>query len=188
MEKLSDLEQQRRIKLERIMERGIVPYPSRVRRSHTVAEASLEFETGEPESEISLVGRLRSTRVMGKSTFAHIEDGSGRVQIYLRRDTLGEEAYEFFRRDFDIGDFIGVTGHLFRTRTGEITLQVADFKLLAKSLHPLPEKWHGLKDVETRYRQRAAPFPGPARIPGSGDPRSAAHLRRSGGQALCHPS
>jgi lysyl-tRNA synthetase class 2 len=95
-----------------------------------------------------------SIRVMGKSTFAHIEDGSGRIQIYLRQDTLGEEGYEFFKRDFDIGDFIGVTGQLFRTRTGEVTLQVSDFKMLAKSLHPLPEKWHGLKDVETRYRQR----------------------------------
>jgi lysyl-tRNA synthetase class 2 len=154
MEELSDLTKQRHIKLERIKERGIDPYPPRVQRSHTAAEAILEFEAGEPEREISLVGRLMSIRVMGKSTFAHIEDGSGRVQIYLRRDTLGEEAYEFFRRDFDIGDFIGATGHLFRTRSGEITLQVGDFKLLAKSLHPLPEKWHGLKDVEIRYRQR----------------------------------
>jgi lysyl-tRNA synthetase class 2 len=154
MEKLSDLERQRHVKLERIKERGIAPYPPRVQRSHTTAEAILEFETSEPGSEISLVGRLRSIRVMGKSTFAHIEDGSGRIQIYLRRDTLGEEAYEFFKRDFDIGDFIGVTGQLFRTRTGEVTLQVGGFKLLAKSLRPLPEKWHGLKDVETRYRQR----------------------------------
>jgi lysyl-tRNA synthetase class 2 len=154
MEKLSDLERQRRIKLERLRERGIDPYPPRIQRTHTAAEAILEFEAGEPEREISLVGRLMSIRVMGKSTFAHIEDGSGRVQIYLRRDTLGEEAYEFFRRDFDIGDFIGATGRLFRTRSGEITLHVNDFRLLAKSLHPLPEKWHGLKDVETRYRQR----------------------------------
>lgn len=154
MEKLSDLERQRYIKLERIRETGIVPYPPRVQRSHTAAEAILEFETGEPEREISLAGRLMSVRVMGKSTFAHIEDGSGRIQIYLRRDTLGEEAYEFFKQDFDIGDFIEVTGDLFRTRSGEVTLQVGGFKMLAKSLHPLPEKWHGLKDVETRYRQR----------------------------------
>jgi lysyl-tRNA synthetase class 2 len=154
MEQLSDLERQRRIKLEKIRERGVDPYPPRVQRTHTAAEAVREFETGEPEGEISLVGRLRSIRVMGRSTFAHIEDGGGRIQIYLRQDTLGEGAYEFFKRDFDIGDFIGVTGDLFRTRTGETTLQVKDFKMLAKSLHPLPEKWHGLKDVETRYRQR----------------------------------
>jgi lysyl-tRNA synthetase class 2 len=154
MEKLSDLERQRRIKLKRIKERGIDPYPPRVQRSHTAAEAILEFETNKPQREISLVGRLMSIRVMGKSTFAHIEDGSGRIQIYLRQDILGEEAYKFFKRDFDIGDFIGVTGYLFRTRTDEITLQANEFKMLAKSLHPLPEKWHGLKDVETRYRQR----------------------------------
>jgi len=154
MEKLGDLERQRHVKLERIKERGIAPYPPRVQRSHTAAEALQGFEAGEPEREISLVGRLMSIRVMGKSTFAHIEDGSGRIQIYLRQDTLGEEAYEFFKQDFDIGDFVGATGRLFRTRTGEVTLQVGDFKLLAKSLHPLPDKWHGLKDVETRYRQR----------------------------------
>ena len=154
MEKLSDLEKQRYLKLERIKARGIDPYPPRVRRTHTAAEAISEFEAGKSAGEISLAGRLMSVRVMGKSTFAHIEDGSGRIQIYLRQDSLGEEAYEFFKRDFDIGDFIGVTGELFRTRTGEITLHVNDFRMLAKSLHPLPEKWHGLKDVETRYRQR----------------------------------
>lgn len=154
MEQLSDLERQRRIKLERIRERGIDPYPPRVERSHTAAEALRDFESGQPEPDISLAGRLRSIRVMGKSTFAHIEDGSGRIQVYLRQDTLGEEDYEYFKQDFDIGDFIGVTGELFRTRTGEVTLKVQDFKMLAKSLHPLPEKWHGLKDVETRYRQR----------------------------------
>ncbi|MGA9349792.1 MAG: lysine--tRNA ligase [Anaerolineae bacterium] len=154
MEKLSDLERQRHIKLERIRERGVDPYPPRVQRTHTAAEAILELETDKPQRELSLVGRLMSIRVMGKSAFAHIEDGSGRIQIYLRQDTLGEEAYEFFRRDFDIGDFIGVTGQLFRTRTGEVTLHARDFNMLAKSLHPLPEKWHGLKDVETRYRQR----------------------------------
>jgi lysyl-tRNA synthetase class 2 len=154
MEKLSDLERQRYIKLARIRERGIDPYPPRAKRSHTAAKAIQDFEAGRIEGEISLAGRLMSIRVMGKSTFAHIEDGSGRIQIYLRENDLGEEAYEYFKRDFDIGDFIGVTGQLFRTRTGEITLQVSNFSLLAKSLHPLPEKWHGLKDVEIRYRQR----------------------------------
>ena len=91
---------------------------------------------------------------MGRSSFAHIQDGSGKIQLYLRQDVLGKEAYEHFRRDFDIGDFIQATGHLFRTRAGEISLWVEQFRILAKSLHPLPEKWHGLKDVETRYRQR----------------------------------
>jgi lysyl-tRNA synthetase class 2 len=95
-----------------------------------------------------------SIRVMGRSTFAHIEDGSGRIQIYLRQNVLGEEEYEFFKGDFDIGDFIGVEGHLFRTRSGEVTVEAQRFYMLAKSLKPLPEKWHGLRDVETRYRQR----------------------------------
>jgi lysyl-tRNA synthetase class 2 len=153
---LSALLQQRLRKLERLRERGIVPYPPRVVRTHTAAQALAEFGTDEGigEKEISLAGRLMSVRVMGRATFAHIADGSGRIQIYLRQDVLGPEEYDLFRRDFDIGDFIGVTGHLFRTRTGEITLQVKAFTMLAKSLHPLPEKWHGLRDVEIRYRQR----------------------------------
>ncbi len=155
-EQLSDLEQQRRVKLERIRERGIDPYPPRVQRTHTVAEVLAAFEAAEREttSTFKLAGRLISVRVMGRSTFCHIADGSGRIQIYLRQDTLGQEAYEFFKRDFDIGDIIGVEGTLFRTRTGEVTVHVQDFAMLAKALHPLPEKWHGLRDVETRYRQR----------------------------------
>ena len=91
---------------------------------------------------------------MGKSTFAHIQDGSGRIQVYFKQDDLGEEAYEAFRHDFDLGDFVGVKGYLFRTRSGEVTVHAQAYQLLAKSLHPLPEKWHGLKDVETRYRRR----------------------------------
>ncbi len=155
-EQLSDLEQQRRVKLERIRERGIDPYPPRVQRTHTVAEVLAAFEAAEREttSTFKLAGRLISVRVMGRSTFCHIADGSGRIQIYLRQDTLGQEAYEFFKRDFDIGDIIGVEGTLFRTRTGEVTVHVQHFAMLAKALHPLPEKWHGLRDVETRYRQR----------------------------------
>ncbi|MFQ6015417.1 MAG: lysine--tRNA ligase [Anaerolineae bacterium] len=156
MEKLSDLERQRRLKLNRILEKGVDPYPARAERTHTTAEAINAFESGEGTSgeRVSLAGRVVSVRVMGKSTFAHIADGSGRIQINLRHDTLGGEKYDHFRRDFDIGDFISAVGTLFQTRTGEITLQVEDFTMLAKSLRPLPEKWHGLRDVETRYRQR----------------------------------
>jgi len=154
----SDQVQQRMLKLERIRERGIEPYPARASRSHTAAEASAAFEkaetSGADSPRVQVTGRLRAIRVMGKSTFAHIEDGSGRIQIYLKQDNLGEDAYEFFKREFDLGDFIGVEGTLFRTRTGEVTIQVQSFELLTKTLHPLPEKWHGLKDVETRYRRR----------------------------------
>lgn len=156
MAELSDLERQRHLKLQRIRERGIEPYPPRVGRTHTTAQARAALEEAQ-EGEapaVKVVGRLISMRVMGRSTFAHIEDGSGRIQIYLRQNVLGEEEYEFFKRDFDIGDFVGVEGRLFRTRTGEVTVEVQRFSMLTKSLKPLPEKWHGLRDVETRYRQR----------------------------------
>ena len=155
---LSDLEQQRLAKLKLIRQRGIDPYPPRVRRTHTAQQAIAAFQAaGEADEQtVSVVGRLMSVRVMGRSTFAHIADGSGQLQIYLRRDDVGQEAYEFFKRDFDLGDFVGVTGTLFRTRTGEITVRVRSFEMLSKSLHPMPEKWHGLKDVETRYRHRYA--------------------------------
>jgi lysyl-tRNA synthetase class 2 len=158
LEDLSDQVQQRMLKLQRLRERGIRPYPARARRSHTAAEAIAAFEEAEAAGgdspAVQVTGRLRAIRVMGKSTFAHIEDGSGRIQIYFKRDDLGEEAYETFKRDFDLGDFIGVEGPLFRTRTGEVTVRVQSYQMLAKALHPLPEKWHGLKDVETRYRRR----------------------------------
>jgi lysyl-tRNA synthetase class 2 len=156
MAEFSELERQRHLKLQRILERGIDPYPPRVERTHTIAQALTAFEEAqEGESPtVKVVGRLMSIRVMGRSTFAHIEDGSGQIQIYLRQNVLGEEGYEFFKRDFDIGDFVGVEGRLFSTRTGEVTVEVRRFCMLAKSLKPLPEKWHGLRDVETRYRQR----------------------------------
>lgn len=159
-ERLIEQQEQRRRKLARLREAGIDPYPARARRTHTCAEASALVNTldGEQMSEesVSVVGRLMSMRVMGKATFAHIQDGSGRLQIYARVDNLAPGQYDCFRRDLDIGDFIGVTGPVFRTRTGEATVQVREFQILAKSLHPLPEKWHGLRDVELRYRQRYA--------------------------------
>jgi lysyl-tRNA synthetase class 2 len=153
-ETLSDQQQQRFLKLERVLARGIDPYPARSARTHTTAQAIAAFEAAEVAPEVQVVGRLRSIRVMGKSTFAHLEDGSGRLQLYFKKDILGEEDYQFFTQDFDIGDFIQAQGPLFRTRTGEVTLQVRKFAMLAKALNSLPEKWHGLRDVETRYRQR----------------------------------
>jgi len=154
---ISDEQRGRLEKLPRIREAGIDPYPARATRTMTVADALARFGRAEDSEEGVkgwLAGRLMSIRLMGKAAFAHIADGSGRIQIYLRRDDLGEEAYEHFRRDIDIGDFIGARGEVFRTRTGEATFRVKEFVLLAKALRPLPEKWHGLKDVETRYRQR----------------------------------
>ncbi len=152
----SDQRALRIAKLERLRERGVDPYPARASRTHTAAEAVAAFEgAAEGETvEVQVAGRLMSARVMGKSTFAHITDGSGRVQIYLRQEEVGEDAYEMFRRDVDLGDFVSARGQMFRTRTGEVSVHVEAVELLAKALLSLPEKWHGLRDVETRYRQR----------------------------------
>ena len=147
---------QRVRKLTMLREMRIDPYPARVKRTHTAKEAIEAFEAkaeGE-EIEVTVAGRISAIRVMGKSTFSHIADGTGRIQIYLRLDEIGEEKYELFRRTLDLGDFISVSGRLFRTRTGELTVEASKVKLLAKALRPPPEKWHGLRDVEARYRQR----------------------------------
>lgn len=154
MQELSELERQRHLKLERIRERGIAPYPARFHRTHTLKEARQALEEGRAPEEVAVAGRLMSIRIHGRVTFAHIRDESDRLQIYLRSETL-PESYADFVNDLDIGDFIGVWGKLFRTRTEEITVEVKKPpQMLAKSLRPLPEKWHGLRDVETRYRQR----------------------------------
>lgn len=146
-------------KLERILGRGIDPYPARVARTHTAAQALKVLEeppSKTPADKISLCGRLLSLRVMGKASFAHLADGSGRIQLYATQnpDSLGQQEYEHFREDLDIGDFVSVEGTLFYTKTGEPTLKVSGMTIIAKSLRPLPEKRHGLKDVEARYRQR----------------------------------
>ncbi|MCL5958030.1 MAG: lysine--tRNA ligase [Chloroflexi bacterium] len=147
-----DLRQQRVAKLDRLRQEGIEPFPRKYERTIMAADAIERFDqlTG---ADLRLAGRIVAMRIMGKATFAHIKDGSGRIQIFLRQDALGEDRYRLFKT-FDIGDFVGVEGTLFRTKTGEITLQVNDFTFLAKALRPLPEKWHGLTDVEKRYRQR----------------------------------
>ncbi len=154
---LLDQERARREKLERLQAAGIDPYPPRSHRSHTVAEAIAAFESGVLESsvQVQLAGRMTSRRVMGKLTFANIEDASGQVQIMVRRDELGTERYNgFFKKDLDLGDIIGVTGTMTTTRTGENTCQVSVIDLLSKALKPMPDKWHGLKDPEVRQRQR----------------------------------
>jgi len=159
----SDLLRQRRLKIARLRERGVDPYPLRADCTHSTAEALQMLQEwkekggqGGPPEVVKLCGRIMSVRVMGKASFAHIADGSGPIQVYLRLadDGVDEETYELFRRDLDIGDIVQVVGTLFVTRTGEPTLKVTGLTLLAKSLRPLPEKWHGLKEVETRYRQR----------------------------------
>jgi len=140
--------------LESLRSRGIEPYPHTYHPSHSAAAARMLCESqGERTGSVSVAGRVVARRKMGKMAFIDVRDGSGRLQACLRHDVLGDEGFEFIR-DVDIGDFVGVEGELFRTRTGEVTIEVAAITLLAKSLRPLPEKWHGLVDVETRYRQR----------------------------------
>jgi lysyl-tRNA synthetase, class II len=163
-EQLSDQEQQRRVKLARLREAGVDPYPARVERTHTADEAiaALKEKMGEGEAPVvTVTGRLVSIRAMGKSSFAHVEDNTGRIQLYLRSDILGEDPYELFRRDLDLGDFVQARGEAFYTRTGEPSLRVEELRLLAKALQPLPvvkekdgQVFDAFTDKEQRYRQR----------------------------------
>jgi lysyl-tRNA synthetase class 2 len=156
----TDQEINRRRKLESLRAEGIEPYQSRFDRSHTIAQALALFEESERQSgeqartePVALAGRVVRSRVMGKATFLDLQDGSGRMQLLARSDRLGGQAYSRLI-DLDLGDLVGVRGAVFRTRRGEVTCEVEEFELLAKALRPLPEKWHGLQDVELRYRQR----------------------------------
>ncbi len=168
---LNELERIRLEKIERMRAAGIEPYPTRVHNTHTIAEAVKQFEAAEKEgaapARVTLAGRVRSMRLMGKLGFAHVEDGSGRVQLFFRINELGEEAMSSLKDYFDLGDFIEAEGTMMRTRTGEISLQVAAFRMLAKAITPLPAakdevvdgevvRHATLNDPETRYRQRYA--------------------------------
>ncbi|MBN1147464.1 MAG: lysine--tRNA ligase [Anaerolineales bacterium] len=166
------LEQTRLEKIERLRAQGIEPYPTRAQRTHTSQEAIQAFEATQASGaaqpvEATLVGRIRSMRPMGKLAFAHIEDGHGRLQLFLRADDLGKDQLDLFVREFDLGDFIQASGEMFRTRTGEISLRVKSFGMLAKAVTPLPaakdEVVDGkvvqhatLSEPELRYRQRYA--------------------------------
>ncbi|MBI5650481.1 MAG: lysine--tRNA ligase [Chloroflexi bacterium] len=152
--RLNEYEQQRYAKMLRVRERGINPYPLRAPRTHTTRAVIDAFTRGETLTGAQIAGRLIALRDMGKLTFAHLHDGAGKIQLMFRKDQVGAEQYTMLVKEFDLGDFIGVTGDVIQTKTGEITIQVARFELLAKTLAPLPEKFHGLKDTEQRYRQR----------------------------------
>ena len=142
-------------KLKAVCSRDGLAYPIKTNRTHTCAEAIAEFAgIVDSEKQVCLVGRIKSLRVHGGSAFFHFVDGSGSFQAYLKKDGIGEKFYQYFLENFDIGDFIEVRGILFETRRQEKTIEVADLKMLSKALLPLPEKWHGLKDVEERYRKR----------------------------------
>lgn len=131
------------------------PYPAKGLRTHSCQQTQENFEKlAQDKTEIILNGRLRSIRGHGGSTFSHLEDTTSQCQLYFKKDKLGEKKYQFFVDNFDIGDFAEVKGTLFLTKKGEKTLEVEDYRMLAKSLLPLPEQWYGLKDVEERFRKR----------------------------------
>ena len=152
---VSDIKKIRLKKLEKIRKLGINPFPEKTKRSHFVEEVLKGFgRLSKSQKQVILVGRIYSIRGHGGSTFIHFGDETAKIQAYLRKDKLGPKAYQFFLDNFDIGDFIEIRGVLFKTKKGEKTIETQDFKILTKSLLPLPEKWHGLKDIEERYRKR----------------------------------
>ena len=158
-EQLNEQMQVRREKLEAYREQGYNPYGGKFERSHLMKELADRYESlskeeleGE-EIEVVVAGRVMTKRGQGKVGFAHIQDSSGQLQIYVRKDSIGEDSYEIYRT-VDIGDVIGVKGTMFKTNMGELTVAVNEFDLLSKSLRPLPDEYYGFKDVEQRYRQR----------------------------------
>jgi lysyl-tRNA synthetase class 2 len=177
MTEYTSLEKIRLEKIEALRKENVESFPTRAKRTHTSVQAIAAFESAEKEApagqppaelKLTLTGRIRATRAMGKLTFAHIEDGDGRIQLFLRMNELGQDRVDWFNKMLDIGDFIQASGVMFRTRTGEITLHVHDFKLLAKAISPLPAakdeilesgetvRHAALEDPELRARQRYA--------------------------------
>ena len=159
MEELNDILLQRRAKVDEFREQGIDPFANDFVVSHNAAqvrEAHAEHDAAALESceqDYAVAGRIMARRDFGKAAFIQIQDRTGRLQVFVRRDEIGDETFQHFRK-LDIGDIVGVTGRMFRTKTNELSLRAASLRLLTKSLQVLPEKWHGLTDVETRYRQR----------------------------------
>ncbi|MFC0046588.1 lysine--tRNA ligase [Metabacillus iocasae] len=158
-EELNDQLLVRRDKMNNLRENGIDPFGARFERTHTSQELFDQYneiekeELDEKEIPVSLAGRIMTKRGKGKAGFAHVQDLTGQIQLYVRKDAIGEEAYDIFNTA-DIGDLVGVQGVLFKTKVGELSIKVKEFTLLTKALRPLPDKYHGLKDVEQRYRQR----------------------------------
>ncbi len=153
-EELAEQARIRREKLQKLTSEGNNPFV-KVKYDVTARSESVKNNFGALEGkEVSLAGRLMSRRIMGKASFSHIQDGEGLIQIYVRRDDVGEEAYAAYKKDFDLGDIVGVKGYVFKTQTGEVSVHCSHIEMLTKCLHPLPEKQHGLNNTDKRYRQR----------------------------------
>jgi lysyl-tRNA synthetase class 2 len=152
-ERLEDIISHRKKKLDNLAAAGIDPFPSVTERTHSNKEVLEQFDALDGK-QVTLVGRVRSMRGMGKLLFLHIDDGSGRIQVLLKSDDVGVEKFTSFVDNFDLGDFVQATGNLFVTKTGEKTLQANEYKMLAKSLRPLPSEHYGLEDTETKLRKR----------------------------------
>ena len=157
MDDLNEVMRLRREKANQLQDSGVSLYPNDFRPSHRVSDIHQYIAKNDQATEhaqvFSVAGRIVGLRSFGKAAFLHIRDGSGQIQAYIKKDEVGAEAYGVFKK-VDVGDFLGVEGTLFQTRTGEWTLLAKDFKVLCKAVRPLPEKFHGLKDPEKRYRQR----------------------------------
>ncbi|MBI2451297.1 MAG: lysine--tRNA ligase [Parcubacteria group bacterium] len=151
----TQIKQARINKLNAIKKAGINAYPSDSQRTRAIGDVLKDFDKlAESGRKIFLVGRIRTIREHGGSTFFHFEDESGRMQAYLKRDEIGSKDYQSFLDNFDIGDFIEAKGSFFKTKKGEKTILISSFRILAKTLEPLPDKWHGLQDIEERFRKR----------------------------------
>src|SRR4030066_329921 len=154
MEELNELLKIRREKLSKLKEKNLNPYPYSFKRTHLSAEIIQNFDTLSQNSRtVTVAGRIVTFRYHGKTSFFHLLDNNGKIQVYVKSDEIGEEKFSLLDL-LDIGDIVGVTGTVFKTKTGEITVRATDLVMLSKSLRPLPEKWHGLQDKELRYRQR----------------------------------
>jgi lysyl-tRNA synthetase class 2 len=146
-------------KLKQIEALGQHSYPTKYEFTYTIPEILAEYSSQAAEQleaahvNVRVAGRIMAIRLMGKAGFAHLQQNGGRLQIYVKKDAVGEKAFDLYRL-LDLGDHVGVSGYLFRTRTGELSVHVEEITFLSKDLLPLPEKWHGLTDVELRYRQR----------------------------------
>ena len=150
---MNQLMKVRREKLDKLKQEGKNPFEiTKFNRTHTSKQIVDNYDELEGK-DVTVAGRIMAKRIMGKASFVHIQDCDGKIQSYVSINDLGEESYQAFKED-DIGDIVGITGFVFKTRTGEISIHAKELTLLSKSLRPLPEKYHGLKDTDLRYRQR----------------------------------